>query len=211
MFHPQRGHAHRTGPALPAETSRDVDAGTIHLRREHVLSGRCIYPDGTPVRALSLAARLAEPAPGGGYRPVDPAPGDPAGILDGSVKVLLAVDDVTSVPLLHAGGTFLGSHTGDSFFARWQSCIDGEPPLLDCPTGIRKVDGFGSAPGEVVTFWVGVTDETDPSPVVVCTPPSGSFVSPGTTTVNCTATDAAGNQSSCSFPVTVESRTRRRY
>jgi hypothetical protein len=37
----------------------------------------------------------------------------------------------------------------------------------------------------------------------VCVPPSGSFFPRGTTLVNCTATDATGNQSNCQFPVTV--------
>jgi hypothetical protein len=39
--------------------------------------------------------------------------------------------------------------------------------------------------------------------VVVCNPPSGSVFPVGTTTVTCTATDAAGNSASCSFNVTV--------
>jgi hypothetical protein len=38
---------------------------------------------------------------------------------------------------------------------------------------------------------------------VVCNPPSGSVFPVGTTTVTCTATDAAGNIASCSFNVTV--------
>jgi hypothetical protein len=38
---------------------------------------------------------------------------------------------------------------------------------------------------------------------VVCTPPSGSFFPIGTTPVLCTATDACGNTTSCSFTVTV--------
>src|SRR5262249_3010878 len=36
---------------------------------------------------------------------------------------------------------------------------------------------------------------------VACNPPSGSTFPIGTTTVTCTATDAAGNMSSCSFTV----------
>ena len=38
---------------------------------------------------------------------------------------------------------------------------------------------------------------------VVCTPPSGAPFPPGTTPVTCTATDALGNSTSCSFTVTV--------
>jgi len=39
--------------------------------------------------------------------------------------------------------------------------------------------------------------------VVVCDPPSGSFFPVGTTTVTCTATDECGNESTCTFDVTI--------
>jgi hypothetical protein len=42
-------------------------------------------------------------------------------------------------------------------------------------------------------------------PVTVCVPPSGTAFPVGTSTVNCTATDTAGNPSSCSFSVTIRS------
>jgi hypothetical protein len=41
-----------------------------------------------------------------------------------------------------------------------------------------------------------------PATTVACVPPSGSAFPPGTTTVNCTATDASGNTATCSFAVT---------
>jgi hypothetical protein len=72
------------------------------------------------------------------------------------------------------------------------------------------LDRSSDGPGEVVTFAVTATDDVDPSPVVVCMPPSGSTFPPGTTVVACTATDASGNRSTCRFPVTVEPRARRR-
>jgi hypothetical protein len=56
--------------------------------------------------------------------------------------------------------------------------------------------------GAVVTFSVGASDNCG-TPLVVCTPPSGSVFPVGTTTVNCTAIDDCGNQSSCSFDITV--------
>jgi hypothetical protein len=40
-------------------------------------------------------------------------------------------------------------------------------------------------------------------PALFAVPPSGSFFPRGTTTVTCTATDEAGNQTMCSFPVVV--------
>jgi hypothetical protein len=47
----------------------------------------------------------------------------------------------------------------------------------------------------------------DASPVVACTPVSGSLFALGTSTVNCTATDTSGNSSSGSFKVTVKDTT----
>ena len=41
------------------------------------------------------------------------------------------------------------------------------------------------------------------APFVTCVPPSGSLFPPGVTTVQCTATNACGEQATCSFRVTV--------
>jgi hypothetical protein len=87
--------------------------------------------------------------------------------------------------------------------------LDTTPPSLSCPSSVFARDRK-AAPGELVTFTVTAIDDTDPAPTVVCVPPSGSLFLPGTTLVTCTATDAAGNQSTCTFPVTVEPTARRR-
>ena len=63
---------------------------------------------------------------------------------------------------------------------------------------------------EVVHFAVTASDAIDPSPVVSCVPPSGSVFPLGDTLVTCTATDAEGNQSSCSFTVSVHDKVRPR-
>ncbi|WP_158263782.1 PxKF domain-containing protein [Deinococcus arcticus] len=47
------------------------------------------------------------------------------------------------------------------------------------------------------------SDVVDPSVVVACAPPSGSAFTLGSTTVTCTATDAAGNAAQSSFTVQV--------
>jgi HYR domain-containing protein len=113
-------------------------------------------------------------------------------------------------PALLAGGAFARAFdSGDSYLARW-SCPDTTAPVLSCPPSIAALDRFSDGLGEVVSFTVTATDDLDPSPVVVCTPPSGSTFPPGTTLVDCTATDASGNSSTCEFPVTVEPKARRR-
>jgi hypothetical protein len=114
----------------------------------------------------------------------------------------LTVFDVGNVAALYAGGAFWGAYdSGDAFIAKWRP--ETTPPTLHCPSAVVKPDRFGSSPGEVVTFSVTATDECDPSPVVVCNPPSGSFFPAGKTLVTCTATDASGNQATCHFVVTV--------
>jgi hypothetical protein len=83
--------------------------------------------------------------------------------------------------------------------------VDREAPSVSVPADIVQTAPFG-APGLPVAYTVGVTDNvTSPSPVVACTPPSGSTFAPGTTTVTCTGTDAAGNSAAKTFKVTVKS------
>ena len=81
---------------------------------------------------------------------------------------------------------------------------DTTPPILTCPTNV--VLEATSATGAIATFAPSATDAAS-AVSIVCSPSSGSTFSVGTTTVNVTATDAAGNQSSCSFVVTVRDTT----
>jgi hypothetical protein len=78
---------------------------------------------------------------------------------------------------------------------------DCEPPTISCPAPITKCNDPNQC-GAIVTFTAPATDNC-PGVTVVCSPPSGTFFPVGTTTVNCTATDAAGNTSTCMFTVTV--------
>ena len=80
--------------------------------------------------------------------------------------------------------------------------VDTHPPVLSLPPNMTVLTGSG---GAAVTY--------DPAPTaysaavgsvpVVCTPPSGSLFSPGTTLVSCTANDGLGNVTSGNFTVTV--------
>jgi hypothetical protein len=79
--------------------------------------------------------------------------------------------------------------------------VDDQPPVLVCSTNLVQP----TAPGRcdaVVNYTVSATDD-HPGLTLVSTPPSGSVYPKGVTTVNCTATDAAGNTSACAFTVTV--------
>jgi hypothetical protein len=61
-----------------------------------------------------------------------------------------------------------------------------------------------SAAGAIVAYTVSVTDNSDPSPTLICTPLSGSVFAIGDTLVTCTATDAAGNAATDDFSVHVK-------
>ena len=84
---------------------------------------------------------------------------------------------------------------------------DGTPPVVTVPANMTAE--ATSCDGAVVTFTVTANDETDGDVTasVVCVPASGSTFAIRTTTVNCSATDAASNVGSGSFTVTVQDTT----
>ena len=77
------------------------------------------------------------------------------------------------------------------------------PPTLTLPNNITVALPSGETGGTVVPFAAGATDPIDPRPQVSCSPGPTTFFAVGTTTVNCTATDTAGNTAHGSFTVTV--------
>ena len=79
------------------------------------------------------------------------------------------------------------------------TAVDTTPPDLTVPADITALLGasvvYDPAPS--------ATDIADANPVVTCVPPSGNSFPLGKTTVECTATDAAGFSDSASFDVIV--------
>jgi parallel beta-helix repeat protein len=110
--------------------------------------------------------------------------------------------------LLPSGPTTVNCTATDSSGNR-SSCsflvtvVDTTAPSIKCPANITVSTDAGQCTKANVTYTPTATDNCDPNPAVSCTPPSGSTFSLGTTTVNCTATDASGLSSSCSFKVKV--------
>ena len=82
--------------------------------------------------------------------------------------------------------------------------VDLTAPVITVPTDIPGVEAT-SPTGAIVNYPAATaTDETAPAnPVVTCSPVSGSTFPLGTTTVNCSATDTAGNVGMNSFTITV--------
>ena len=82
---------------------------------------------------------------------------------------------------------------------------DTTPPVVTVPSDMA-LEASG-ATGAVATFASSATDMVSGTVVTVCTPVSGSTFPLGTTSVSCSATDAAGNSGSKSFSVTVKDTT----
>ncbi len=123
----------------------------------------------------------------------------------------VGVTDVSCIP--PSGSTFplstttvdctasdAAGNTADASFT--VTVVDEEPPELTTPDDITvdAEDPFGT----LITYLVSATDNAEPPPTISCSPESGTVFSIGTTTVDCTATDAADNQSTDSFDVTVQ-------
>lgn len=78
---------------------------------------------------------------------------------------------------------------------------DNTPPVITTPSNLT-VEAT-SAAGATVKFAVSALDDRDGSVAVTCSAASGSVFPLGTTTVTCSAEDAAGNTASGSFTVAV--------
>lgn len=80
--------------------------------------------------------------------------------------------------------------------------LDNSNPVITCPEDIT-VPNDPDLCGAVVTFEVEVTDNCDENVNVVSVPASGSFFPLGTTLVESTATDASGNETTCTMSISV--------
>ena len=164
--------------------------------------GRALYAGGVFSGAGGVAVNHIARWDGASWSPVGSG-------MNYYVLALATLDDGNGPALYAAGGFTRSFDSGDCGIAKFGCPPDTVPPTLDCPGSVHAVDRQANGPGEVVTFVVTASDDRDPEPDVVCVPPSGSLFLPGTTIVHCTATDAAGNESICEFPVTVQARVRR--
>jgi hypothetical protein len=79
--------------------------------------------------------------------------------------------------------------------------VDREPPTVSCPGNILV--NATDPNGATIAFVATATDNCSSNLTVNCSPASGSEFAVGTTSVNCTVVDTAGNSNACSFAVTV--------
>ncbi len=81
---------------------------------------------------------------------------------------------------------------------------DSQSPSITCPANITKSTDPNQCTAVVTYAPPTVSDNCSGVGTPVCNPPSNSTFPKGTTTVNCQVIDAGGNQSNCSFTVTVK-------
>lgn len=82
---------------------------------------------------------------------------------------------------------------------------DTTKPVLTVPANITQE--ATSSTGSTVTYSASATDDSDGAVTPSCSPASDSTFALGTTTVNCSATDAASNKTTGSFTVKVQDTT----
>lgn len=125
----------------------------------------------------------------------------PAKAASGSGTVAFSFSGVNAV-----GNAVTGVGSVNVTWGAPVKCItDSAPPALSLPATMT-VEATGPA-GAVVTYSASATDAAPANPAVTCSAASGSTFALGTTTVSCSATDAAGNTASGSFDVVVRDTT----
>jgi hypothetical protein len=127
-------------------------------------------------------------------------------LVDGSLAVTCSPASGSTFPLgtttVNCSATDAAGNTGsNSFTVKVQ---DTTAPTLTLPSNMTV--SATSAAGAVVSYSASATDIVDGSVAVSCSPASGSTFAPGTTTINCSATDAAGNTATGSFTISVTFR-----
>lgn len=112
-----------------------------------------------------------------------------------------AADTTSTIQLRNLGSGGASSH--DAMIVddiRVTAPADSTPPVVTVPADQEVV---ASGPVAVGYPTATATDEDPASPLVSCSPASGSVFSIGDTSVLCSATDTAGNIGQASFTVTV--------
>lgn len=122
-----------------------------------------------------------------------PAPGTPVGL--GTHTITLSANDGSS----SNGG--LGNTTTTTTTL---TVADQTDPVISCPTDIVVELPLNSSDVSMpVTYPAATATDNCSTPTITYSHESGSTFPVGTTTVTATATDAAGNDSTCTFNVTV--------
>jgi hypothetical protein len=170
-----------------------------------IVGGLADLPDTTPPTLVAPADVTVPNAPGRADADVDPgvatAEDDREGVtVAGARSDGLALE--APYPLGVTTITWTATDAAGNTASATQAVTvqDVEDPVLTLPAA-TTVDA-ATAAGAVVAYSASATDNSG-SATVTCAPASGSTFPVGTTTVSCTAVDAAGNEAAGTFTVTV--------
>lgn len=120
--------------------------------------------------------------------------GPRSGAIDTAVGANCPSTDQRGVLRPQGAGCDIGAFESDA--------ADTTPPIVTVPADL-VVDATGPD-GAVVSYAASAEDDVDGPVAVVCVPRSGSTFAIGTTRVECSASDAAGNEASASFGIHVK-------
>jgi predicted extracellular nuclease len=102
--------------------------------------------------------------------------------------------------------TVLDAHSNQASCRFSVIVTDTQPPAFNCPGNIyTSLSPSCPIPSSAAVSYAypAATDNCASGLAVTCSPPTGSTFPVGSTTVNCTATDAAGNVAHCGFKLNV--------
>jgi hypothetical protein len=177
-------HAGNTGSATFNVIVEDTTAPTVN-----VPANMTVEATGSTGGAASFSATASDIVDGALAASCTPASGSTFAL--GTTLVTCSATD-------HA------DNTGTASFN--VTVVDTTAPALTLP-GNQTAEATGPS-GAAVSWTASASDLVDGSVMPVCTPASGSTFAIATTTVNCSATDHAGNTASGSFNVTVRDTTK---
>ena len=123
------------------------------------------------------------------------------GVIVGATNEQTVIVNGTMPGFLTLNLTVINSNGCARTCSRTITVGDIQAPVIICPENIQT----NTTPGEcsrTVDFAVSAIDNCETA-TVMCNPPTGTQFPKGTTTVNCSASDGAGNVAGCSFDVTV--------
>jgi hypothetical protein len=160
--------------------------------------------DTTPP-VVTVPGNMTREATGPGGAPVTYSGATAADDVDGSLTPLCSPASGATFPLgattVTCSATDSAGNTGS--YSVTVTVQDTTAPALSLPSSITE-EATGSG-GATVNFSASATDAVSGSVAPDCAPASGSLFGFGSTTVTCTATDAAGNTSTPgTFTVTVQ-------
>jgi uncharacterized repeat protein (TIGR01451 family) len=202
---PEDEEAARTGSASCTQviTVNDVTPPVIMVSPQTIAADancQAVVPDFTATAAVSdnCACNSSDTSDScANRRPLtvtqSPAAGTPVGL--GTYSITLSANDGSS----NNGG--LGNTTT---VTTTLTVADQTPPSISCPSDIVVYLPLNTPDTSMaVSFPAATASDNCSTPTITYDHASGSVFSVGTTTVTATATDAAGNHSSCSFHVSV--------